>query len=306
MKKIVIAGGTGYLGTCLIQHFTQLNYQIIVLSRKHHVNTKNVFYVKWDAKSIGSWKEELECAEAIINLTGKSVDCRYTEKNKQLIYDSRLNATNILGKAIQQLQNPPKVWINSASATIYRHSLDKEMDETTGEYGEGFSVDVCKKWEQSFNQFELTPTRKVLLRIAIVMGKNGGAFQPLSRLAKLGLGGKQGSGKQYVSWLHEVDFCKIIDFSINNTAIEGTYNAAAPNPVTNKTMMKQLREAYKMPFGIPTPKFLLKIGAFFIRTEPELVLKSRRVVPKKLLDINFQFQYNELEAAFSDIVLSSD
>ncbi len=305
MKKIIIAGGTGYLGSCLIQYFTQLSYKIVVLSRKHHLDTAQVTYVKWDAKNIGPWMHELENADALVNLTGKSVDCRYTEKNKQLIYDSRLDATYILGKTIKQLKNPPKVWINSASATIYRHSLDKEMTETTGEFGEGFSVDVCQKWEHCFNQFELASTRKVLLRIAIVLGKNGGAFNPLSRLVKFGLGGKQGSGKQYVSWLHEADFCKIVDFSINSTTIEGTYNAAAPNPVTNKAMMDMLRKAYKMPLGIPTPELLLKIGAFFIRTEPELVLKSRRVVPEKLLETNFHFQFTELDMAINEIVCST-
>lgn len=301
MKTIVIAGGTGYLGKCLTSYFQEKGYKLIILSRQKSFDGGHVKFLKWDAKNLGPWTEALENADALINLAGKSVDCRYIQKNKKLIYDSRLNATEVLGKAITALKQPPKVWINASSATIYQQSTDKEMDEQTGEIGSGFSVDVCKKWEESFNKFALPRTRKVILRTAIVLGNTGGALQPLKRLVKMGLGGKQGNGQQYFSWLHENDFNRIVEYCILNDQIKGVYNAAAPHPVMNITLMSLLRKAYKMPIGIPTPKLLLEIGALIIRTETELVLKSRFVVPTKFLDTGFLFKFENLEEALSEI-----
>jgi uncharacterized protein len=301
MKTIVIAGGTGFLGTALASHFANLDMQVIILTRGASGQRGNVRYVTWDANSMGDWTATLEGAEAVINLNGKSVDCRYTETNKSLIYATRLNATAVLGRAIQQCINPPRVWINSSSATIYRHSLDKEMDEETGEIGSGFSVDVCQKWEQVFNRIETPRTRKVIIRTAIVLGKRGGALQPLKALAKIGMGGKQGAGNQYFSWLHEKDFVNIIALILKDEKIAGVYNLAAPNPVPNRDIMKALRHAFQIPFGLPLPGWLIRLGAFMIQTEPELLLKSRRVVPKKLLDEGYRFQFDTVEKALRDL-----
>ena len=300
-KKIIIAGGSGFLGNILAEHFVGQGYEVLILSRKKQLNKGDIRYVTWDAKSMGTWKEEMESADVLINLTGKSVDCRYTETNKRLIYDSRLNSTKILGDVLKELNNPPKLWINAASATIYRHAMDREMDEETGEIGEGFSVDVCKQWEQTFRSIEVPKTRKVTLRIAIVLGKKGGALAPLKRLVKVGLGGKQGAGNQFFSWLHEKDFAGIIDFIISNDKIEGVYNATSPNPITNQQIMKELRSVLQIPFGIPMPVWLLKVGALLISTETELILKSRRVVPKKLIDSGFKFQYETIDSALADL-----
>ncbi len=304
MKKIIIAGGTGFLGNMLSNYFSTRNYQVVVLSRKEHQTDSNIKYIKWDGQNLGDWKNELEGAKALINLCGKSVDCRYTSKNKKLIYDTRLNSTKILGKAIMECENPPAVWINSSSATIYRHAEDRDMDEDTGEIGTGFSVDVCQQWERTFFDGITPNTRKVALRIAIVLGKNGGALQPLKNLAKIGFGGRQGSGDQYFSWIHETDFINTVNFVIENEDLSGVYNISSPNPMRNFQFMKLLRKAINIPFGIPMPKWMLEMGALIIKTETELILKSRRVVPKKLVAQGFKFQFPNLETALRDLVLN--
>lgn len=302
MNKIVIAGGTGFLGTCLIDHFSKDENELTVLTRGVTRTERNIRYVHWDGKTVETWATALEGADVLINLNGKSVDCRYTEKNKALIYSTRLDSTRALGQAILRSKNPPKLWINSASATIYRYSLDKEMDEYTGEIGSGFSVDVCQKWEATFNQFDTPRTRKVLIRTGIVLGKNGGPMKPLRMLTRFGLGGKQGPGIQYFSWLHEDDFVGIIDFVMKNSSLSGVYNVTAPTPIQNEQLMSSLRAALKVPVGIPLPKWLLEIGAVIIGTETELVLKSRRVIPKKLMEAGYQFKYADIRMALNDLV----
>ncbi len=303
MKKIVIAGGSGFLGKCIIEHYGH-EAEIVVLTRGKSRVDANVQFVNWDGKSLGDWSTKLEEAEVLINLNGKSVDCRYTEVNKKLIYATRLESTTVLGKAIQQCKTPPKLWINSSSATIYRHAEDRPMDEETGEIGTGFSVDVCQQWEKVFTEIETNSTRKVAIRTAIVLGRNGGALQPLKNLAKLGVGGKQGKGNQYFSWIHEQDFVNVIDFIIENKALSGAINVSSPNPISNEHIMKSLRKAVKIPFGIPMPAWLLEFGALLIGTETELVLKSRRVVPKRLHDAGYHFQYENIEGALNDLCTS--
>lgn len=303
MKKIVIAGGTGFLGSCLKEYFLQRGFEVHILSRTKKAGNSSLFYSEWDGKTLGDWRKVLENAEALINLTGKSVDCRYNDENKRKIYSSRLDATRVLGRAVSACSNPPKIWLNASSATIYRHSLDKPMDEVGGEPGTGFSVDVCQKWERMFSE-QITPrTRKVLLRIAIVLGYREGALQPLKLLTKFGMGGKQGPGNQYFSWIHEKDFAGIVDFVIQNRQTEGVYNVAAPNPVRNSILMKTLRNRLRIPFGIAMPIWLLEAGAVLIRTETELVLKSRYVIPQKLHQQGYKFQFPTIEQALKDLLV---
>jgi len=302
MKKVVIAGGTGFVGSILAEHYVQKGYEVVVLSRRHHLDKDGIRFVQWDGKNYGSWNQELEATEILINMNGKSVDCRYNEGNKQEIYASRIDSTYILGQAIEVLDNPPKLWINSSSATIYRHAEDRQMDEATGELGTGFSVDVCKKWEQAFFETKTKGTRKVALRMAIVLGKHGGALQPLVQLTKLGLGGKQGNGEQFFSWVHEEDLLRAVDFIQENKEMEGPINIAAPAPVKNCLVMKMLRNATRIPVGLPAPKWLLEIGAVLIQTETELILKSRNVIPGKLTKMGFDFQFPTLELAIKDLV----
>lgn len=301
MTKIVIAGGTGFLGSCLANHYHKNGTQVFILTRGREHSAGNTQYVQWDGKNKGTWAAILENTDVLINLNGKSVDCRYTEKNKRLIYSTRLDATAALGRVLQLCANPPKLWINAASATIYRHSLDKEMDEYTGEIGNGFSVDVCQQWEKVFNQFEIKKTRKVLIRTGIVLGRNGGPLSPLKKLTQSGLGGKQGQGNQYFSWLHEDDFVSIIDFIISNTDVNGVFNATAPTPVPNAYFMKCLRSTLRMRFGFPLPKWLLEFGALLIGTETELILKSRRVIPKRLLEAGYKFKFSDIDKALADL-----
>ncbi|MET2985892.1 TIGR01777 family oxidoreductase [Aureibaculum conchae] len=298
MKTIIIAGGSGFLGQVLENHFTKIGYAVKILTR----NPKKENHIFWDAKTIGKWTNELERIEVLINLSGKSVDCRYTDKNKKEIYDSRIDSTQVLGKAIQQCERPPKVWMNASTATIYRHSLDKEMTEKNGEVGIDFSMNIAKSWEKAFNEFKAPETRKVILRTSIVLGKNGGAFIPLKTLAKFGLGGKQGNGNQKVSFIHEEDFARAIEFILNHNELNGIFNVTAPNPTINKTLMNVIRKEMGMPLGISHPSWLLEIGAKIIGTETELVLKSRNVIPERLLGSGFVFNHPTIENTMSNLL----
>lgn len=307
MKKVVIAGGSGYLGRLLATYYRKAGVEVVILTRwRHETDQSGLRYVEWDGEYLEKWVNELEEADALINLAGKSVNCRYNEKNKQLICDSRINPTRTLGEAVEICEEPPRVWINASSATIYRHANDRPMDEEKGEIGTGFSVDVCRKWEKAFTRVKLPLTRKIVLRTGMVLGGEGGAFVPLVRLARLGLGGKVGSGRQHFSWIHEEDFVRIIDFLIRGEELKGTYNACAPEAVTNEELMQLVRKAYHIPFGMPLPKILLEIGAFLIGTETELLLKSRWVIPTRLLRAGFQFKYPQLKAAVEAIAAQQE
>lgn len=293
--KIVIAGGTGYLGRLLTSHFKKdQKNQVFILSRQQHVNLKNVYYLQWNGKDEGYWTTSLENTDVLINLTGKSVNCRYTKENKEEIYSSRIDSTNVLCQVIQKLKNPPKVFIQSSSATIYRHSEDVPMTEKSGEIGVDFSMDVCKKWEMIFNAYELPKTKKIITRTSIVLGNKGGAFPILKRLTQFGFGGKQGSGKQFVSWISEEDYVRSIVHLMNQE--KGVYNVCVPNPLMNETFQRKLRKKLKVVIGFSTPKWCLKIGAKVIGTEPELLLKSRRVYPERLLKSGFKFKTNNFDA----------
>ena len=301
MKKIVIAAGTGFLGEVLVHYFKNKCEEIVVLTRGKSEIRNSTKYVHWNAKTLTGWETELENATALINLAGKSVDCRYTEANKKEILASRIDSTAILNIAVLSCKNPPKHWLNSSTATIYRHSEDKQMTESTGEIGDDFSMNVAKTWEQTFFEVPTKNTLKTALRTSIVLGKNGGAFLPLKRLTQLGLGGKQSNGNQFISWIHEQDFARAIEFIINKK-LTGVVNIVSPKPIPNKIFMKQLRKTVGIPIGIPTPLPILKLGAKIIGTEPELVVKSRNVIPERLLQEGFQFQFDTLEKTFQELV----
>jgi uncharacterized protein len=293
--KIVLAGGTGFVGKYLQQKYIALGYEVIIISRQaSHVNWNDKL------KIIAT----LENATLLINLAGKSVDCRYNEKNKKEIYDSRIDTTNALGEAILQCKNPPALWINSSTATIYRHAEDRPMTEATGEIGTGFSVGIATTWEKVFFDFSLHKTRQVALRMAIVLGKDGGVIHPLKNLVRFGLGGKQGKGNQMFSWIHIEDIFRVIEFVKINEHITGAINTSSPNPITNAQLMQIFRKNMKMPFGLPAPAWLLKIGAMIIKTETELILKSRWVIPQKLIDWGFTFSYNTVDEALKEILTS--
>lgn len=302
MKTLIIAGGSGFLGNVLINYFSPKVEKIYILTRSKIPNTDNVTYLVWDGKTKGNWSTIFEGADVLINMTGKSVDCRYTQKNKDLILSSRIDSTKILGEVITQCKNPPKIWLNASTATIYRHSLDKEMDEKAGETGDGFSVGIAKAWEQEFFSHNLIKTRQVALRTSIVFGRHGGAFVPIKKLAQIGLGGKQGSGNQKVSFIHELDFARSLEHIIDSPEIDGVINIVSPEPTTNNILMQRICKKLKMPFGIPMPSFLLSLGAKIINSEPELILKSRNVIPTRLLKSGFTFKYPTLDKTLTDLI----
>lgn len=313
-KKIIIAGGTGFIGQSICNYFGNSN-EIVILTRQlpdQKTNAfgenviskeiaKNIRYVKWDGVSLDDWANEIDGAEIIINLAGKTVNCRYNEKNKKEIFDSRTNSVKAIGLAIQKAIVPPKLWINAASATIYPHATDSPRDENFAAFADDFSVQVCKLWEKTFYEQRTPFTRKVALRMAITLGA-GGVMIPYFNLLKFGLGGKQGNGKQMYSWVHITDTCRMIEWIAEHTELEGTYNCVSPTAVTNEEFMTTLRKVTGHVFGLPAYEWMLKIGARLIGTEPELILKSRWVLPTKILQTGFEFRYSYLKDAFEEII----
>jgi uncharacterized protein (TIGR01777 family) len=308
--RIVIPGGSGQVGQVLARFFQVQGHHVTVLTRAPYAASWHT--VHWDGQNTGPWTEHLEGADVCINLAGRSVNCRYNATNRQAIYDSRIETTRLLNRIIAELADPPRVWLNASTATIYRHALDRPMDEATGQIGGGepgapetwnFSIRVAKDWESAFFETPTPRTRKIAMRSAITFSPApGGAFAILSNLVRLSLGGAQGNGRQFVSWIHETDFARAVEFLIHRHDLFGPVNIAAPNPLSNREFMAALRDAWNIPNGLPTPALLLEIAAFFLRTETELVLKSRRVVPGRLLDAGFQFNFAEWPAASEDLV----
>ena len=300
-NKLIIAAGTGFLGKVLINHLKNKFKEIVILTRGKSETKNQIKNVNWNAKTFSGWEKELENADVVINLAGKSVDCRYTEKNKAEILTFRNDSTKILNEAILLCKNPPKHFINSSTATIYHHSEDKEMDEYSGEIGNDFSMNVAKSWENTFYEVETPNTLKTAIRTSIVLGKNGGAFLPLKKLTQIGLGGKNGNGRQFVSWIHEKDFARAIEFIIEKE-LSGNINVVSLKPIHNKEFMKKLQKAIGIPFGLPISKSILEIGAKIIKTETELVLKSRNVIPKRLTENGFEFEFGDLDKTFKNLI----
>jgi len=308
--KIMIAGGSGQVGTILARHFHQNGHSVVVLSRRLQKTPWRV--VHWDGSTLGPWLDELNYSDVLINLAGRSVNCRYTRKNRREILDSRVLSTQILHQAIATIEHPPAVWLNASTATIYRHALDRPMDEATGEYGGNeagapdtwnFSIQVAKAWEMAFFSTPTLGVRKVALRSAMTFSADrGGVFDVFLNLVRHGLGGATLPGTQFVSWIHEVDFIRSVEFLINREELTGAVNLASPHPLPNREFLGILRKAWGTRVGLPTTRWMLELGTLLLRTESELVLKSRRVVPGRLLEANFQFKYPRWPQAAQDLV----
>ncbi len=311
--KIVIAGGSGQVGTILARHFHNEGNQVLVLSR--HVQKTPWLTLHWDGETLGPWLADVDDSDVWINLAGRSVNCRYNKRNRSDILNSRVWSTAVLHEAISRLEKPPAVWLNASTATIYRHALDRSMDEATGELGGNepgapdtwnFSIEVAKAWEKAFFSSKTPKTRQVALRSAMTFSPDhGGVFDVFSKLVRHGLGGTNLPGTQFVSWIHEVDFIRAAEFLIASSAISGPVNLASPHPLPNSQFLRVLREAWGARFGMPTLPWMLEIGTFLLRTESELVLKSRRVVPGRLLDAGFAFSYPTWEEAAPNLVARS-
>ena len=311
--RIVIPGGTGQVGTLLARSFVGDGHDVVVLSRRPDRAPWRV--VAWDARTLGAWASELEAADVVINLAGRNVNCRYTAENRREIMDSRVASARVVGQAIARCAQPPKVWLQASTATIYAHRFDAPNDDETGVIGGHepgapsdwrFSIDVATAWEAASRETPLSHTRLVLLRAAMVMSPDpGGIFATLLRLARSGLGGPVAGGRQYVSWIHAQDFVRVIYWLIDHGELSGAINVAAPHPLPYRDFMRVLRRAAGMPIGLPATRWMLALGTWALRTEPELVLKSRRVVPSRLLESGFRFDYPEWVSAAADLVRHS-
>ena len=307
--KIVIPGGSGHVGTILAREFVAKGHEVVVLSRGASAAAGRV--VAWDGETLGAWAKEIDGADVVINLAGRSVNCRYHAENRRQIMDSRVNSTRAIGKAIASAARPPRVWLQASTATIYAHRYDAANDEATGILGGAephapdtwrFSIDVAKAWERAAEEVVVPHTRRVLMRSAIVMSPNrGGPFNTLLGLVRRGLGGKSGDGRQFVSWIHDRDFVRSVDWLIDHPELDGPVNLAAPNPLVNAEFMRGLRAAWGIRFGLPAAKWMIEVGTFFMRTESELVLKSRRVVPTRMQRSGFVFEYSTWPEAAADL-----
>lgn len=330
--KIVIAGGSGQIGTFLARHFGAQGDSVVVLSRtgcsskpdlvsnsnstastRSAVDTHRCTIAQWNGETLGQWMQELDGADVLVNLAGRSVNCRYNEENRRSIIESRIKSTTVLAEAVRQCKIAPKVWLQSSTATIYAHRYDTANDEVTGLAGIvapdapdtwKFSTDVALRWEQAFELADLSHTRKVLMRSALVLSPDaGGVFDTLLRLVRFGLGGTAGDGEQFVSWVHDVDFIAAIVWIIQHESLSGAINIASPFPLKNSEFMMTLRRSWGTPMGLPAAKWMLELGAVFLNTETELVLKSRKVVPAKLLSSGFQFKFPQWKDAAEDLCL---
>ncbi|MGP8174975.1 MAG: TIGR01777 family oxidoreductase [Terracidiphilus sp.] len=316
--RIVLPGGSGLLGQVLARHFQERGHHVTVLTRGPYTAPWQT--VHWDGEHDGPWTDYMEGSDVCINLAGRGVNCRYHAENRQVIYNSRIQTTQLLGRVIAALANPPKVWMNASAIAIYKrvvdtHRVDLPLDETSvledseqiravpWSSSRRFMARVVRDWEAAFFGSVTSRTRKVALRNAIVFSPApGSAFAVLSNLVRLGLGGKQGNGRQFVSWIHQDDFARAVEFLIHRDDLDGPFNIAAPNPLPNREFMAALRWAWDVPNGLPAPSLAIHIGAFLLRTQSQLVLKSSRVLPGRLLDAGFHFQFPEWPVAAEDLV----
>jgi len=309
---MVIPGGSGYIGRHITRHFSTKGWEVVVLSRDEDKSLDDSRSVWWDGVNLDTWAEELDGANVVVNLAGRTVNCRYNKKTRQQIYDSREFSTQIIGQAIARAKRPPSVWFNASSATLYRHALDRPMDEATGEVDPvvpgkprdkwEFSVDVVNRWEAALFDAATPDTRRIAMRLPMVFGPGrGGVFEAFRNIARLGLGGTQGPGTQYVSWLHVDDLLRMLDWCIERDNLEGGINMCAPNPIPNREFLKSLRDACGAKLGLPAARWMLEIGAFFMRTETELLLKSRRVIPGRLMESGFEFDHPTWPEAIQSI-----
>jgi uncharacterized protein len=311
--KIVIPGGSGQVGTILARAFQKDRHDVVILSRRPEARPWRV--IAWDGATLGNWQHQIDGCDVVINLTGRSVNCRYTAANREEILQSRVLSTRVVGQAIAAAASKPRVWLQASTATIYSHRYDCPNDEHSGILGGDeptapsswrFSIDVARAWERAFDEAVTEGTRKVALRSAMTLSPDpGGVFDTLVGLTRHGLGGSAGDGRQFMSWIHYEDFIAAVRWLIERDDIDGAVNVAAPNPLPNAEFMRILREARGVAFGLPAAEWMLEIGAIFMRTETELILKSRRVVPARLLEHGFTFRYPDWRGAAGELCRQS-
>lgn len=298
-RPIILAGGTGFLGMNLAQAMVKQGRKVVILSRSQP-DPGDWTWAPWDGKTQGEWSSVIDGAQAIVNFSGKSIDCYPSEENRKLILSSRVDPIHALGQAIQGVSQPPSAWVQLSAVGIYGNNPNQCTEATPP--GDGFLPDTCVKWEATFSQSCPESLRAVTLRAGVVLGRNDGAFPLLRKLAKFGFGGAAGNGKQGMSWIHEDDMTSILLRAIDDDSIQGTYNASAPNPQSNRDFMKTLRKAVRMPFGPPAPAFAVRLGArFVLKTNPDLVLEGQYAIPERIKRAGFEFAYPTLEDAIRDL-----
>ncbi|MDX1680321.1 MAG: TIGR01777 family oxidoreductase [Akkermansiaceae bacterium] len=303
MKTIVIFGANGFLGRYLCRHFARQGREVVAVARKREGWSGDGLLLEWDGESPGPWTLALEGADVVINLAGRSVNCRYDRVNRREILESRVRSTEAIGKAIRECKVPPRLWINSSTATWYRHATDRPQDEWRGERGEGFSCEVAQAWEEAFFH-DPTPaaTRKVAIRTGIVLANEPGtAFDVLSKLTRFGLGGTQGKGTQRISWIHMDDYLRAINHLIDDILLQGVVNLTSLHFPTNREWMGAFRDAVGMPIGLPASRWMLEIGAWLLRTETELVNKSRWAAPQRLWEDGFRWRWKDAGEAIANL-----
>ena len=298
--RIVLAGGSGFLGQALAKVLIGKGYEVVVLTRGAHREETAIRYLHWDGATLGDWSQSIDGAKALVNLTGRSVNCRHTPEHRREIMESRVNSVRVLGEAVQRCQQPPEVWVQASSLAIYGDPGDRWCDEDAP-HANGFSEEVCKRWEGEFAKVDAAGMRKVVMRIGIVLDTEAGALPVLARLTRMFLGGRVGSGKQYVSWIHVADLTRMFVDAIERPDIAGVFNVTGPNPVTNAQFMRELRRVSHRPWSPPVPAWATRIGAFFMRTEPSLALTGRRCRPKRFLESGFHFDFPDLRGALNDL-----
>ncbi|MDE0570284.1 MAG: TIGR01777 family oxidoreductase [Verrucomicrobiales bacterium] len=305
LEKIVITGGSGFLGKSLARHLSSKGYKVIIVSRHCPANPGPWIHKNWDGINNDDWSKELEGASAIVNLAGRSVDCRKTPKNCAEILDSRVNSVKAVGEALEALSSQPKVWIQMSTAHIYGDP-PTELCTEDSPFGEGLAPTVGEAWERAYKEHAPDSVRQVILRTSFVIGNSGGAFPKLKALAKFGLGGKAGNGKQGISWIHEKDMNELMQQCIEDNRYNGTYIATAPEPVSYATFMISLRRALRSPLGLPAPAWLIRLGAkFILRTDPELILLGRYCKSTRLEKEGFRFKFPNINDALEDLCLNN-
>jgi uncharacterized protein (TIGR01777 family) len=299
-KRIVIAGGSGFIGTALAREFSGRGFEVVILTRSPRERTGGIREVAWDGEHLGEWIQWLDGAAAVINLAGKNIDCPHTPENLRAIGASRVNSVQTLATALEQVRTPPRVWVQASAIGYYGDTREKPCDESTPN-GHDALARVCRDWEGAFDTAKTPKTRKVTLRIGFVLGTGGGALPVLARLTKLFLGGAAGNGRQYISWIHLADLVRMFAAAVEDGQSTGPYNAVAPDPVTNAEFMRELRRTLHRPWSPPVPEFAVKLGARLMGSEPSLALASQRCEPKRFREAGFQFQFPELKAALHDL-----
>jgi uncharacterized protein (TIGR01777 family) len=300
-KRIVIAGGSGFIGTALAAEWLSRNGEVVVLTRSPRKRDDGVTEVAWDGAHLGEWIQHLDGAEAVVNLAGKSIKCKHTPENVRELTESRVNSVRMIALALEHVKTPPRVWVQASAIGFYGDCGDRVCDENSVN-GRDALAEICRQWENAYHAANVPKTRKVLLRIGVVLGRDDGALPVLARMSRWFLGGSAGDGRQYISWIHLGDLTRIFCESILRPDWAGTFNAVGPRPVTNSEFMRALRRALHRPWSPPAPAFAVKWGASLMGMEPSLALAGCRVIPKRLTELNYSFQFPELNASLKDIL----